>query len=851
LTSHFPRLVLTVVGIAAAVAFISGIQVVTATLDRSVESVFTEIYGRTDVFVKGKAGANGTFDSAFGGSRSSVSEELVPAMRRVTEVAAAEGQVQEATSIFGPDGRPISDRSVPPTFGMNWLDSEALNGWRIADGEAPVAPDEVVIDLRTARDERLALGDRIGVLGVDGAVHDLTLVGTASFGDTDSYAGSTVVLTEASTAQRLFLAPRTFSWIAVVGRPGTSQPDLQRALYPVLPKEDRAVTQAAFTAEAQSTFLGYVAFLQRFLLAFAYVALFVGAYSIFNTFSIVVAQRQRELALLRALGASRSQVVTMVVLEAVAVGLVASVAGVAIGVAIGTWATSALTSSGLVSSSVGVQLPAGPLAGALGFGWGVTVVAALLPARRASRVKPIAAFRGEVSSAVRKDWVRLALGGVSIVAGLWSVGQGLRAPDASASLAKVSSGLAMAFVGLAFVSPLFWAPATRVLAIPVVRLLGTVGRLARDNAIRNPLRTSRVATSLIVGVGVLTMFSVMTSSLASTSATTFDQSVHADFVVHPDLARGGVVADEVERQLAQVDGVGVVGGFRFGGGELDNVGIVAVGIEPSSLASVLDVRVVAGSIEQMGNGGIAIQRSFAEANGWALGRELTGEFVSTGYEQVRVVALLEGATPFGVTAAFMPKDALDRRVPPRQRGDAIVLVQLDEATRAQRMEEARRAIAVVIADHPVLRVERVSEFAQAGVAPADTFLNVVTALLLVAMLIAFIGIANTLLLSVYERVPEIGVLRAVGMHRRQVRAMFRWEALFIAVLGAAIGLVVGVGAGWALARAAQDSDTLVVSVPWVRLAASAVAAAVLAVVAAVLPARRAARLDVLAAIAAD
>ena len=275
LISHFPRLVLTVVGIATAVAFISGIQVVTATLDRSVASVFTDIYGHTDVFVKGKAGATGTFDSAFGGQRSSVDQDLVVALRARPGIAAAEGQVQEPTSIFGPDGRAVSDRTVPPTFGMNWLGDSPLNVWRIVDGAAPRADDEAVLDLRTARDEGLVPGNQIGVLGVDGTMHQLRLVGLARFGNADSFAGSTVVLTTTASAQRLFLAPSTFSWIGVVGQPGLSQEDVRVAAYPALPPQDRAVTRDDFTQEAQATFLRYVAFLKRFLLAFAYVALLV------------------------------------------------------------------------------------------------------------------------------------------------------------------------------------------------------------------------------------------------------------------------------------------------------------------------------------------------------------------------------------------------------------------------------------------------------------------------------------------------------------------------------------------------------------------------------------------------
>jgi putative ABC transport system permease protein len=851
LISHFPRLVLTIVGIATAVAFISGIQVVTATLDRSVASVFSDIYGHTDVFVKGKAGETGTFASAFGGQRSSVAEEVVASLREQPGIVAAEGQVQEPASIFGPDGRPVSDRTVPPTFGMNWLGDSPLNGWRIAEGEAPRSSDDAVLDLRTASAESMHVGDEVGVLGVDGAVHHLRLVGLARFGTTDSFAGSTVLLTTTPTAQRLFLAPSTFSWISVVGQPGMSQEEVRVAAYPAVPAQDRAVTRDEFTTEAQGTFLRFVAFLKRFLLAFAYVALLVGAYSIFNTFSIVVTQRHRELALLRALGATRRQVVVMVVLEAIAVGLLASLAGVAVGIGLASLAARSLTGSGIVSSSVGTVVPLASVGAAVGFGWGVTIVAAVLPALRASRVRPVAALRGEMTAVVRTDWLRLVMGGLSLVLGLVTVAAGLSGSRAgTVGLERVSSGLAMSFVGLAFVAPLFWAPATRVLSAPVVRVVGTVGRLARDNAVRNPLRTSRVATALIVGVGVLTMFSVMASSLASSSASAAQRSIKADLVVHPDVARGGVVADDVAASLSRVPGVAVTSGFRFGGAEVDNLGAVAVGIDPATVLSVLDIKVVRGSLDAMGETGVALPRAVVDAQGWDVGRELQGEFVQTGYEKVHLTAVFDGEVPFASsTPMLMPKAALDRRVPAAQRGDAALLVVFDASARTSAPERTRQAVVAAVADHPVLRVDTIADFTEAQVAPADTFLNVVSALLLVAMLIAFVGIANTLLLSVYERVPEIGVLRAIGMQRREVRAMFRWEAVLIATLGSSVGLVAGLGAGWALARAADGSPDLAIAIPWARLLASAIVAVLLAMVAAVLPARRAARLDVLEAIA--
>lgn len=839
--AHLGRLTLSMVGVAVAVAFVCCTNIVTSTLGRSFDELFANVYGRIDVVVQGRFGGAGSVDAAFGGAHSVVDESVVDRVAAVDGVAAAAGQVQEPVSVLRADGQVLNANGVPPTFGMNWLDQPQLNGWHVVEGRAPHG-DDAVIDRRMADALGVGAGGQIEMVGRDGAVRSVHVSGIATFGSDDSYAGSSAVVMETPTAQRLFLEPGRFNWVSARAAPGVAQADLAAKVRAVVPHEAKTFTGAQFTRQAQQTFGGYVDLLNRFLLAFAYVAVAVGAFSIFNIFSILIAQQQRELALLRAVGATRGQVLRAVLIEAAIVGALTGIGGVALGVVGAALFRAVLVHIGVVLPAVGLQVTIGLVLAAFGMAVSCTLLAALLPAWRAGRVRPIAALREATAVDVPATRRRFVAGGLLVAYGLWSIRRGLNTDQLNA-VAVVAGGLAAAFVGVSVLSPLFWGRLAAWSTRPLARVGGFVGVLAGRNSARHPVRTARVGAALISGVGLVTMFAVMTASLAEASADVVRRGTRSDFLVHPDVARGGTIDPAVEERVRSLPEASLATGARFTYTEIDDNSGLAIGVDPAAVEKVFDVRVVEGSLDHLTGSGVAIERSVAKAHGWKVGSKVTGEFVQAGYEPLEIVALIDGHLPFQGVNVFMSVPDFDRRVPPAQRGNSLLYVQTRDGVASA---TARAAIAAAVADHPLLKVETLDEFAGAQVANAETFVNIVSGLLLIALLVAFIGVGNTLMLSVLERIREIGLLRAVGMHRRQVRHMVEWEGLQLGLAGSVVGVALGLGAGWVLTRAVDSG--LSVQVPWARLLLTAGLATGLAVIASVPPARRAARLPILAAV---
>ncbi len=843
--ARLPRVVMTLAGIAVSVAFVASVQITTASMQSSFDRSFTEAFGSADLVVRARYGPTNSFVAMLTGEQALVDESLVDKISGVDGVRIATGQVQAPITIIGPDGRPWRPPATPGAVGLNWIGEGPASRWTIISGRPPVADDEVVVDRHTADLLSLAPGDSLSVVGTAGTEHRLRVAAIGSHGETGTFAGMPVVAARTPAAQAMFLQPGKVNWISVEGAAGVEQGTLRQRVASVLPHDAKSVTGERFARDARALIAPLVQLIERFLLAFAYVALLVSCYVIYNTFSIVVAQRRKELALLRAVGASRWQLMLSVLVEAALVGLASSVLGAVLGLAAAHALRAALVHFGVVLAGAPLHVPVAPVSVAVMLGFWATILAAVVPGWRASRARTVATLRSVESDEVSRPRARALFSLGMIAYGVVNAGRGLtgEGPD---RMAWVAAGVAACFLGVAASGPLLLRFGVGMLRRPVALVGGATGRLAGLNASRQPVRAARVASSLLVSVGLMTMFAVMTTSMAGATRANLHRAVRADIVVRPYAGPGAVISDEALQAIRSTEGVGAVTGLRFGAAEVDDLPATAVGIDPATISELFAVRVAAGSLDPVGPERVGVDAESARQRGWTIGSRLKGEFVETGYEELEVAAIIEADVPFGEPAKlFMPAGDLDRRVPLRARGDAIVFVLSDGSLEPARLRDALRRS---LAGFPTLEILSREQFAASEVAVGKTFLDVVTGLLAIALGIALFGVGNTLLLTTIERTGEIGILRAIGMYRRQVAAMMSWEAVIVSVVGAAAGIALGLLAGAVLTVGVAHGSPMSPLVPWARVATTTVLCVAMAVLAAAAPSRRAARLDVLDAI---
>ncbi|RBY90972.1 ABC transporter permease [Blastococcus sp. TF02A-30] len=582
---------------------------------------------------------------------------------------------------------------------------------------------------------------------------------------------------------------------------------------------------------------------------FAVVALLVGAFMIFNTFSITVAQRTRQNGLLRALGATRRQVLGSVLIEALAVGVLASVLGLLAGFGIATGLKALLDALGFGIPAGGLVFATRTVVVALAAGILVTLVAAVAPARRAGKVPPIAAMSSEVvGSAGYGSVSRVVVGGVALAAGLAATLTGIFA-DVGNRWAVIGAGSAGVFLGVFVLGRTISLPLSRVISAPLPRLRGLPGQLARENAMRNPKRTAAAGTALMLGVGIVVIINVFVSSTKATVDDEIERAFTADLVVDSGAGLTGGVDPSLAARLDALPEVGAVTGLRVTPAELDGDPVLLGAVDPATAFDLLDLQPQDGSPEALGApDAIAVLDDTAREEGLQIGSTVPVVFRDTGPQELTVAMIygeeLEANGPVGTyvigtaTYAANVADDVDWKV---------VVAKAPDVTLA----EARAAVDDVVAGYPGAEVMDRAEFAESIYAPLDPLMSLVYALLGLAIVIALLGIGNTLALSVVERIREIGLLRAVGMTRGQLRGVIRWESVVIAVQGTALGLVLGMFLGWALTRALADEGLDVFDVPWTTLAVVVVLAGLAGLLAAALPSRRAARLDILRAMHAE
>jgi putative ABC transport system permease protein len=832
------RLALTALAVVLGVGFVVGTLILTDTLSKAFDQAFAGTTENTDVVVRGV----GAFDPGLGGAPGSeafeesppVPEDLVEEVAAVPGVATAAGEVTGYAQLVDPStGDPIGTNG-PPTLGMSW--NPGSGGLDIRAGSPP-GPGEVAVDAATAESYDLRVGQDIQVILI-GPTRTFPISGTVGIGELDSLGGATLAVFDPATAQDVFDRVGEFDAITVAGEEDVSAAALRVRIQEALPEGFEAVSAASVAEETTDEIEEGLGFFRTGLLVFAFVSLFVGAFIIFNTFNIIVSQRTRELGLLRALGASRRQVQTSVLTEAVLIGLFASVIGIGLGLVLAIGLRALLEAIGTDLPGVGaVILPRTLLAG-VAVGVLVTVVAGVAPARRASRITPIEALRegeGGPSSSLRR---RAIVGGVVLGIGVAALLYGLFGGPSDAALI-VGAGAALTFIGVAILSPFVARPLAAIIGAPF-RRIGFAGRLGRENAMRNPRRTASTSAALMIGLGLVTFVAVFGDSLKASGAAALDETIRSDFI----LTSGGFapLSPSVAEDLQDAPEIAVATPIRTGGirvlGGLDFV----TAVDPATLDEVSNIGFTEGSLGSLAEPGtVAVVDDVAGTNGWVMGDRIELRFPMTGTQEFTITGIYPDPQVLGNYAFSL--DAFEANF--AQRLDALVFIRLAEGVSPA---EGRRALEAATEDSPNVQVQDQAQFKEQQLRLIDQILGFVQVLLLLAIVIALFGIVNTLGLSIYERVRELGLLRAVGMSRGQVRRMIRSEAVIIAVLGGVLGAAIGVLFGWALQGALASLGIDRLSVPVGSIVLYLVAAGLAGVIAAIWPARRAARLNVLEAI---
>jgi putative ABC transport system permease protein len=840
LLAHKFRLAATALAIVLGVSFVAGTYVLTDTITASFDSLFKQVTQGIDVAVRS--------EETFGGFETGEVRDPMPAalldrVKAVDGVRVAEGNVTGYAQLVGKDGKAVTTGGAP-SLGVSFnQDTQFTAGSTVRSGRLPSGPTELAIDAKTAEDTGYQVGDRVKVL-FQGPAREFTVAGVIGFGEADNLGGARLVGFDLATAQEVMNREGRFDEIDVAAQPGVTPEQLRDRIraavdprYEVLTGEELAADQAAAINDTIGRFLGTA------LLAFAFVALLVGAFLIFNTFTIIVAQRTRELALLRCLGASRRQVMNSVLVESVIVALVASVVGLGLGVLIASGLKALL--SGFLGADIpttGVQFQPRTVIVSLLVGLVVTVLAALLPARKATRVPPVAALQPETAFAptgFRKRRIVLgvlvtAIGVVLLLAGLFR--------NEGNQLVNVASGAVVVFFGVAILSPLIARPLARVIGWPFARAFRLPGTLARENAMRNPRRTASTAAALMIGLALVSFVSIFAASIKASTTEILEESVTADYILVNDNFQP--FTPEAAERLAEQPQLAAVAGMRFGPWKLDGAGKSLAGIDPAAYQQVVRTEVTDGNFGDLATGGLAVKDTVAEAEGWTVGERVAMEFPRNGVQQIPVKAIYKDNSLNGDFLLGLS----DYERGYADQADSQILV---KAAPGVAPADSRAAIDRVMADFPNVTVRDQAEFRDEQARQIDQIINLFYSLLGLAILIALFGIVNTLGLSIFERIRELGLLRAVGATRAQLRSMIRWEAVIIAVLGAVLGLAVGVFFGWTIVRALSSQGITEFALPVGQLVGFVLAAALAGILAAVLPGRRAARIDVLRAITTE
>jgi putative ABC transport system permease protein len=839
------RLALTSLAVVLGVSFVSTTYVLTDTLDRSFRGIFDQTLSGVDVVVRARPLPDDDDHERF-------SDQVLGQVRTVDGVASAGGFVEGYAQFVGKDGEAIGGGTTP-AIGVGWIGGRERGPLRLVDdggrrSRIPRAPNEVAMDVETARDNGFRVGDRVDVLS-SGPKERFDVVGVFALGDSGAVGPVSFAAFPFRTAQRLLSSQGLVNAIYVRGADGVPRAELRRQLTDAIGPTFEVAFAAEVAADSGADINEFLDLLTGVLLGFAAIGLVVAAFIIFNTFTILVAQRTHELGLLRAMGASRRQIIGSVVLEAAIVGGLASAIGLALGVLFARVLFSLVDAIGFDVPAGDVVLESRTVVYALAVGLFVTVGASVWPAVRASTIPPVAAINDVPAARVGSFRWRVVFGGFLVLLGapilVVGVVQSGSADDVLGALRVVGIGALLVFFGVIVLLATFARPLAAALGFPVRAAGGVTGAIARGNAMRNPRRTAATASALVIGLALVEMVAIFGES-AKASVRGSDGDLRAQLVV--DTKQFSGFSPDVVRRLASLPEIGGAAGFRFGsvrpvaGDDDERV----VGVNGTGLAATLDLQMRSGRSSELGDGMLVYDEE-AREYGLEVGDRLPLRF-PTGEMAVEVVGIygqddLFWGSPFLVSDALFKRGFTEADLDYRAYASVADGIDVDDARSA--------AAAEVADDYPNIKVQTREEFRDEQARAIDQFLAVTVALLFLSELIAILGIVNTLALSVYERTHEIGMLRAVGMTRRQLRRMVRGESVIIASIGGLIGLGVGLLWGWAFTAALENEDITEFTIPTGRMLVFVALSVVAGVVAAVIPAWRASRLDVLDAIATE
>ena len=826
------RLLLTSLAIILGTSFLAGTSIFSATVNSTFDRLFTDVFRDVDAYVR----STSSVDTGFGEQRAPSPISALETILGVEGVSAAVGDMQSYARVIGKDGKPLGEDQGPPTFGG--IASSSVAGlWNTESGRLPIGPKEVMLDRTTAEAGKFAIGDTVRVNALSGT-REFSLVGIANYGDISSPGGATFALFDQPTASEFLLKPGFVDAFLIQGDGTLSDEALAKAIDAALLPSDKleTLTGAQITEETTSQIKTVLGFFTTFLTAFSFIALGIGCFVIYNVFSITAAQRQRESALLRAIGASRRQVTNSLLVEAVVIGLVGSTLGFIFGIGLSQALSALLNAIGLEIPTTGLTINSSAIFSTVLVGTIITTLSAILPALRSGRVPPLAAIRETALDVVTGMTRRIIIGLVFMILGVVA----LVASINGAEVIFLGLGVLAVFAGVLVLGPAISKPVAMLLGKPVARLRGITGAMSQQNAARNPKRTARTAAPVLIGVALVTSFTALAASIKSEIRESIGSSFRGDFALSVNSRGFGGIPTSVTDQIDQLPEVQTATGVGFIAAKVGDESPFILVFNPKTADGLYNLEMIEGRQSDLGKDEIFIEQDKSIEKNLPVGSSVQ-------------VTLIDGRS-IQLKVAGTYKNAYGNYVVSRELFEGVATPLFDSfvyiSTNTNVSDEnARTAISAISADLGVGTLESRTEYIDSQAAQIDQFLALIYGLLFLSVIIAIVGIIITLLLSVFERRHEIGLLRSVGMTRSQVRTMVRWESVITSLFGAVTGVLLGIVTGVVIVISLNESGISAFTLPITSTIFILIGSFIIGVIAAVFPAWRATRTEIITAIA--